>query len=413
MIRMQNSDPLPTQPAPATTERLPRVLVWYEGNSDVFFRISERIADWLARDIPPQNIALALTDRAECLSRAREKGYVVFPYSGPRGHQKKIQVALSLPKNWLRIGRIFKQFRPDVVVITSNFGLAWPLLEQARIRGIRIVYLPHDPQPHSGDYLPLWQRFAQAKVVQRSNVLVFLSEAMRDLAKGLGGAFATVPSFVAPLHTLGSPTVKSARAPVRDRPIQFLFLGRMIRYKGLDLLFEACGLLANRQDWQLTLAGTGPETLHVLADFLGMSQVDLSHLRYLDEPEIDALMLSHDVLICPYRDATQSGVVAEAILAGLPSIVSPVGALPAQVDHGRAGWVMRDMSAAALADLMRNAIDDPDEVARMSSETLDFWARSTNVNIWSQAVRTALGRSEVAATSPEQTIRSGDDAPRP
>lgn len=391
--------------------RKPRVLVWYEGNSDTFFRISERIAARLSEFLPPSHIALALTARAECLPRLRSSGYVVFPYNGPAGHQKKFQVAASLPENVLRVGRMLKSFRPDVIIITSNFGLAWPLLEQARARGVRIVYLPHDPQPHSGDYAPLWQRFAQARVLRRSNALVFLSEAMRSFGKDLGGPFTSVPTFVAPLHTLGTPGVSRPRAIVHGRPIRFLFLGRMIRYKGLDILAEACRLLANRHDWELTLAGAGPEIIQVQADFAGLSQVNLDYLRYLDEAEIDRLNLEHDVLLCPYRDATQSGALAEATLLGLPSIVSPVGALPSQVDDGRAGWIMADMTPAALADCMRHVIDRPGEVAAMSQAVLDFWQRSSEERVWQAVIETVLGRK--LDPDRQDSAESGDHAPGP
>lgn len=389
----------------------PRVLVWYEGNSDVFFRISERIADRLAEFLPPAHVGVALTGRAECLPRLKSRGYAVFPYDGPAGHQKKVQVAASLPENILRVGRMLRTFRPDVIIITSNFGLAWPLLEQARVLGIRIVYLPHDPQPHSGDYAPLWQRFAQGRVLRRSDALVFLSEAMRDFGRTIGGPFSALPTFVAPLHTLGTPGISRPRAVVHGRPIRFLFLGRMIRYKGLDLLAEACRLLADRHDWELTLAGAGPEITKVQAEFAGLSQVSLDYLRYLDEPEIDRLNLEHDVLVCPYRDATQSGALAEATLLGLPSIVSPVGALPSQVDDGRAGWIMADMSAAALADCMRHVIDRPKAVAAMSHAVLDFWQRSSEDRVWKRVIETVLDRKlEPKRQYPPE---SGDHAPGP
>lgn len=380
-----------TGPLPDSPGAKQRVLVWYEGNSDTFFRISERIADRLVERLPPSQIGLSLTARAECMPRLRAKGYAVFPYEGPAGRERKLRMTLSIPGNFLRFNRILRRFRPDVIVLTSNFGLAWPLLELARLRGTKIIYLPHDPQPHSGDYAPLWQRLAQGQVLKNAHALIFLSDAMRETARSLGGAFATLPAFVAPLHSLGMPIVPGPRARVQGRPLRFLFLGRMIRYKGLDLLAEACRLIAERDDWHLTLAGDGPEVEQVRADFAGMPQVSLDHLRYLDDPEIDQLNLSHDVLICPYRDATQSGAVAEATLTGLPSIVSPVGALPSQVEFGRAGWVMAEMSADALASCMRAALDSPEAVASMSRATLDFWQRSRAENAIIAAVETVLG----------------------
>ena len=376
--------------------RAPRVLIWYEGAGEAVYRICDRIAAWLTRDLPAGNIGLATTAGAAFNARAAARGNRVFAYKGPAGRRAKGAVLTHFPANWRRFGRLLDDFAPDVVILAMNFAPAWPLVLRLRRRGIRLIYIPHDPQPHSGDFARGWQVFAQERVLAATDLMVPMSAAMLAAARGLGGRFARLPAMVIPLHTLGVPVAARGRAPVTGRKLKFLFFGRLIAYKGLDLLAEACRLMAGRDDFTLTIAGDGPMKAAVEADFSGLPAVDLSYLRHLTEEEIDALIASHDVLVCPYRDASQSAVIAEAVLAGVPSIVTPAGALPEQVDFGRAGSVAGALTGRAVADCMIRMLDNREETAAMSAAVLDFWHRTATGNPWLAAVTAALGAERAA-----------------
>ena len=390
---------------------LPRVLVWYEGAGEAAYRICERIALWLGRDLPAGNIGLATTAGPEFDARAHARGNRVFTYTGPAGRRAKGAVLTHFPANWRRFGRLLDQFRPDVVILAMNFAPAWPLVLQLRRRGIRLVYIPHDPQPHSGDFARGWQVFSQNRVLAAADLIVPMSTAMLTAARMLGGDFSRLPARVVPLHTLGVPRRSAGRSPVTGGPLKMLFFGRLIAYKGFDLLAEACRLLAHRDDWSLTIAGDGPMKADVPVLFSGLeNKVRLDQLRHLAEDEVDALVASHDLLVCPYRDATQSAVIAEAILEAVPSIVTPAGALPEQVDFGRAGYVASAMTGAALAEAIAAALDDRAGLARRSADTLAFWQRTAAANPWLAVVRQALAPPGVAP-QPVQAEGSADVDP--
>lgn len=368
----------------------PRVLIWYEGRGDTTFRISDRIARWLGRDLPADHIGLATSAGDDFVASATARGNRVYRFKGPHGRQAKLAVLLNYRANHRRFAALLDEFRPDVVILAMNFAPAWPLVRLLGPRGIKLVYLPHDPEPHQGDFLPLWQTFAQNRVLAHADHLVLMSDEMLRRARQIGGRFASLPASVIALHSIGFPVTGQPRAVVSGRKLRFLFLGRMIAYKGLDLLAGACRLLADRDDWDLTIAGDGPLAGEVRRDFAGLGQVNLDYLRYISEAEVDALLMGADVMLCPYRDASQSGVVVEATLTGMPSIVSPSGALPEQVDHGKAGYVMAEMSAAALAAEMRQVLEDRAGLAAKSAEVLAFWHRTATGNPWLDVVRQAL-----------------------
>jgi glycosyltransferase involved in cell wall biosynthesis len=94
--------------------------------------------------------------------------------------------------------------------------------------------------------------------------------------------------------------------------------------------------------------------------------VELRDRRILDD-EAETLFRSADVLVLPYRDATQSALVAAAYAYGLPVIVSATGALPEYVVTGETGWIVPPDDPAALATALAEALADPARLVRMGA----------------------------------------------
>ena len=77
--------------------------------------------------------------------------------------------------------------------------------------------------------------------------------------------------------------------------------------------------------------------------------------------------------MCPYTDATQSGVVQTAFSLNVPTIVTDVGALPKAVTDGVTGLVVPPCDVMALATKMLYLIDNPEVLNEMRSNINDKW----------------------------------------
>jgi len=77
------------------------------------------------------------------------------------------------------------------------------------------------------------------------------------------------------------------------------------------------------------------------------------------------LFRSACLLVLPYRDATQSALVAAAYTFGLPVIVTDTGALAEYVVEGETGWIVPPGDARALASALRAALADPGRLSAM------------------------------------------------
>ena len=119
-------------------------------------------------------------------------------------------------------------------------------------------------------------------------------------------------------------------------------------------------ILQREPTLRLVVAGQffeAPEKFRRLIGQLGIgSSVDL-YPGYVSRERTSLFFKAADAVALPYRNATQSGVVQLAYGYGVPVIVTPAGALPEMVCHGKTGWVARDCSSEGIAMAVGEFLD--------------------------------------------------------
>jgi glycosyltransferase involved in cell wall biosynthesis len=120
-----------------------------------------------------------------------------------------------------------------------------------------------------------------------------------------------------------------------------LFFGFIRKYKGLDILL---GALKQLQDpsVQLLVAGEFYEDRKYYEQLIreyGLEQQVILHHEFIPNEAVRFYFSAADVVIQPYRNATQSGVTPLAYHFNKPMIVTNVGGLPDYVPDGKAGLV--------------------------------------------------------------------------
>jgi len=336
-----------------------RVLIWYQGRGGAGQRFAFRLGNILHGVGRVGSVSYLLNEADSYIDLIRESGDEVVSHVSPSGRDRPLALLASIPARLRRFSEALDRLKPDVVVCAMNFALAWPLVEILRWRGIPNVYVCHDPEPHVGDYGVLWQRVSQKIMLKRASAIVALSGYGRDELLKTAPAAIAVPIVMIPLQDhMSALRRREPRRLAAAGRVRFLCLGRLIAYKGFDLLAEAIARLGERTDWSLTIAGDGPLKDEVVRLFAHDPRVDLTRLHLLSEGEIDDLVSTHDVIIHAYKEATQSGTLTEALLEGMPSIVTPVGALPEQIGNGSAGWISPEVSAEGVAAAIVAAITD-------------------------------------------------------
>jgi glycosyltransferase involved in cell wall biosynthesis len=125
-----------------------------------------------------------------------------------------------------------------------------------------------------------------------------------------------------------------------------LFFGFIRKYKGLDILFESISILkkSNYLKGQIKFLIAGEfyedrKSYDELMAKLGIEDELILRTDFIPDSEVKNYLCAADVVIQPYRSATQSGVTPLAYHFEVPMIVTNVGGLPALVPHEKVGLV--------------------------------------------------------------------------
>lgn len=169
-----------------------------------------------------------------------------------------------------------------------------------------------------------------------------------------------------------------------EGPLHLLFFGKVMRYKGVDVLLHALADLPG--EVRLTIAGAcGDRALAREIEHLvdvhpkrdNITWID----RYVEEVEIKPLFLSAHALVLPYRRIEQSGVLFQGIRFGVPLIVTDVGSL---ADYARqfGGEVALaddplDLRAAIIRLAERRAARKRTDILTLANKY--DWGRTTKV----------------------------------
>ncbi|MEM7163260.1 MAG: glycosyltransferase [Bacteroidota bacterium] len=129
-----------------------------------------------------------------------------------------------------------------------------------------------------------------------------------------------------------------------------LFFGFIRKYKGLDLLIEAMNLLP--KNYQLIIAGESYEDLSYYQEMTGKFMLNdriKFHSKFISDEKIPLYFSAADLVVLPYRSATQSGIVPIAYHFDKPVISTKVGGLKESVLHGKTGLLVDQPQAENIA----------------------------------------------------------------
>ncbi len=339
-----------------TTPGSNRVLVWQWGRRGGAPRFASLLAEGL-RAIPGTSVALSLSSRAELLGGPSppQCDLPVDTYASILGFLARL---LRAPLAARGLARRVRELRPDLAICAQPGPL--DLLMAMALRQLRVpfVVVVHDAETHPGDGMP-FQMMLQGMLCRRAGAVVALTAHVADRLRALG--LAGSPNR--PLLLSRHPPVTFDQPPPAPRahggPLRLLSFGRLLPYKGLDLLAETLRHLGPRTDAEIRVVGDGPET-PALAALRALPGVAVEN-HWVPEAEVGALLGWADALILTYTEASQSGVAAAALAAGRHVVATRVGGLTEQLqDEPLAILCPPDPRslAAALRDLIA-ASDTP------------------------------------------------------
>ncbi|HEY2537209.1 MAG TPA: glycosyltransferase [Solirubrobacteraceae bacterium] len=250
--------------------------------------------------------------------------------------------------------------------------------------------LPREPRPG--------QLAAQRRLYERFDAIVVHSEHGRArLTRELGVESERV--HVIPHGAFAHLAAAAPQPPPfeTDKPVVLCF-GLMRPYKGIDLLLQAWHEIDEAELW-----------------IAGMPKFDISHLRraapanvrfvprFIGDTELPAYFQRADLVVLPYREIDQSGVLLTALAFGKPMLLSDVGGFPEVAATGAARTFPAG-DVPALSAALGELLSDPAALAAMAERAR---AAAAGPYSWDEIGRRTLRLYDSLITlSPEKSIPS-------
>ncbi len=317
-----------------------RILVWQWGRRGAGPRFALKLAEAI-QSLPGQSVVLSLSGRAEILAEGVPVPVRVSPeetYGGFAGLAVRI---LGGPVLVRKLIRKLSLWKPDFAICAMTSPLDFLMEIALRRAGVPCVVVVHDAVAHPGDGFP-FQLTLQRYLLRRVDVVVALSAHVAKQLRGQAAlrgrdiVMSSLPPFDYSATYDGDVPWEGERRP---GPVRLLMFGRLLTYKGLDILLEALSMLPPGAEYECRIVGRGPDsaTLRSLGALPGVRVEN----RWVPEGEVGALIAWADVMLLPYREASQSGVGAIAQATGRWILSTNVGGLAEQ---------FRDMPQTCLCE---------------------------------------------------------------
>ncbi len=274
----------------------------------------------------------------------------------PKDIPIKVCINSVNPFNWLSVGNELKKLRPDIIVVRYWLPFMGPCLgtilrrvkknNHTKVVCIADNIIPHEKRPGDGPFTKYFVKPVDAFITMSEKVLGDLPA----FAAGKSARFVPHPLYDNFGEKISKEEARSHLGISKDDKI-LLFFGFIRKYKGLDILFNAMKELKGKP-FKLLVAGEFYEDRKQYdeqIEQLGIQNQLILKTDFIADSEVKYYLCAADVVVQPYRNATQSGVTPLAYHFEVPMIVTNVGGLPSLVPEGKVGLVA-EPNAESIAE---------------------------------------------------------------
>ena len=266
------------------------------------------------------------------------------------------------PFNWWRVGRAIRKAAPDLLICCywmSFFAPAYGLVSRIAQRNgkTKCVALVHNMIPHEPSILD--KLFAPYFVKSQNGFVALSDSVVGDIDRldkaGKPKTFSPHPIY----DHYGERMTKAEACEALNLPSDkayMLFFGLVRAYKGLDLLLEAFGQVKDRlPDLQLIIAGEfyeDEEKYRAQITNLGLKERVIVRNEFIPDGDLRKYFGAADLIVQPYKTATQSGVTQVAFHFEKPMLVTNVGGLGEIVHDHKMGYACEPTAESIAEDLL-------------------------------------------------------------
>ncbi len=269
-----------------------------------------------------------------------------------------------------------KRQRADIIHIDWQYSDHFERFLFRHCLGKKKVLTVHDPIMHSGQPNAATEEIKRLRIFHWADHFILLNKLQ---ATEFSNKYSISPSNIS-FSKLPNYDSISKILPISS-PLNgdyILFFGNIIPYKGLEYLLDA--MIKVHAYWpnlKLVVAGSG-ELYFNQSKYAGFDYLVWIH-RYIGIGELVGLLINCEFVVCPYKDATQSGVIHTTFALGVPVVATNVGTLGLDVVPNLNGMLVPPCDIDSLADAIISLYGDK-RLLQSMRENINSSFKTSNKN---------------------------------
>ncbi len=262
-----------------------------------------------------------------------------------------------------KINQYLRKINPDVIII-DNYMLTY-FFSTLRYRK-KMLFIVHDPFLHSGENFIIDRFLRKLQFNLIDNKILLNENQKKDFIEHYQYNPNTIfTSFLSVYDYLRY--CKTDNNSQSSPEFNILFFGRISPYKGIKFLLDAFVKIISaqqRSDMTLTIAGSGNFDFDIEV-YKQYPQINILN-EYIYPENLADLISQASIVVCPYTDATQSGVIMSAYAFKKPVIATNVGGLPEMVEDKKTGLIIEPKSSDAIYNAILELYNNKNILEEMS-----------------------------------------------
>lgn len=284
---------------------------------------------------------------------------------------------------FISIARIINHFSPNwiyIPMISLWAGMIIPFVSKQ----IKIITTLHDVTIHIGERNLIAERLYDSAITRSEKMITLTKDFIPQIAQKYHLKESDICWIKHANFNYYRPNTYTAKNNITNK---ILFFGRIHEYKGISVLLDSMKLIHKQNpSIKLRIAGNGK-----ISDFDIKKINDLKDNielinRWISNDEMYQFFEDVDIVIVPYIEASQSGIIMLSYTFGKPMIVTNVGGLPEQVDSS-VGVVIPSNDSESLCNAVLEFYKTPEKILSMGD---DAYSKSLSDFSWKQSVQTLI-----------------------
>ncbi|MEO0258421.1 MAG: glycosyltransferase family 4 protein [candidate division WOR-3 bacterium] len=255
---------------------------------------------------------------------------------------------------------------PEKVLLTMDHPWLFFIVKNIRkkLKNTKIFYIKHNPpgfESFSRRFFDFFVNKLSEYLLKKADFVFTFSEHVRtETLKRYRVPEEKIVAFKLPAYRILCPKFLYKNNELREK-LNILFFGRILGYKGIDVLVEAYALLKSEGlPVSLTIAGEGKIEKETLKKIKTL-KIHLLN-RWIPDEELCELLSRTDLVILPYTSASQSGPASIATGLGIPILATRVGGLQEQVLDNINGILVEPGNPYSIAQAIRYLLKNPEKL---------------------------------------------------